>query len=64
MRIPTKITIDGVTYDTRWIVTAQSSFVERLEILVSKVIYITLEKCTEDVPNKYKDEIRHLLAKT
>lgn len=63
MRIPTEITIDDVTYDTRWIVTAQGSFVERLEILVSKVIYITLEKCTEDVSNKYKDEIRHLLAK-
>lgn len=63
MRIPTEIAIDGVTYDTRWIVTAQGSFVERLEILVSKVIYITLEKCTEDVSNKDKDEIRHLLAK-
>lgn len=63
MRIPTEVTIDGITYDTRWMGTGQSSFVERLEILVSKVIYITLEKCTEDVSNKYKDEIRHLLAK-
>lgn len=63
MRIPTEIVIDGVTYHTRWMVTGQGSFVERLEILVSKVIYVTLEKCTEDVSNKYKDEIRHLLAK-
>ena len=63
MKIPSEITIDGVVYNTAWMVTSGSSFVEQLEILISKVIYITLEKCTADVSNRDKDEIRHLLAK-